>query len=79
MRKKPSRQDTFDVWGWPPEALIKKMTPQQINVMRRYTDAVVSKCYRVAYDNGHVEGLTAVVDLAQRRLKQRLAAGLRRR
>lgn len=79
MPKKPSKAGTFDVWGPPPDTLTRKMTPQQINILRRYVDAVVHKCYRIAYDNGHVEGLTAVVGLAQKRLQRRMTAGMRAR
>ena len=69
---KTRKADTFSVWGAPPAGLTKGLTPRQMAMLRQYTESVVSQCYRIAYDNGHVEGLAAIITLADKRLKSRL-------
>lgn len=64
--------DTFDVWGKPPNSVTDFLTLAQQKALKQYVDGVVSKCYRVAYDNGHDEGLAAVISLANARLKKRM-------
>ena len=66
------KADIFSVWGEPPQALTKGMTKQQIMLLKRYTEAVTDQCYRLAYDNGFVEGLCRISSTATKELnKQR--------
>ncbi len=70
---KPSKADPFDVWGAPPPPL-DKLPKKHLNALRRYVDDVTSRSYRLAYDNGLVEGLckismTAAAELKAQRLR----------
>lgn len=66
------KTDIFAVWGEPPQALTKNLTRQQLLMLKRYTDAVTGKAYRIAYDNGFVEGICKISSTANDELiKQR--------
>ena len=67
---KASKADPFNVWGLPPQALSKGMTPRQLTILRRYVEVVASKSYRIAYDNGATHGLTTVAEVAHHELKK---------
>jgi len=64
------KADTFSVWGEPPKTLTKGLTKGQIAMLKRYTDGVAERCYRLAYDNGFVEGLCRVSETASKELKK---------
>lgn len=57
---KVTKADPFDVWGHPPKTLTRGMTKVQIATFKRYADQITRECYRLAYDNGLVDGLTKV-------------------
>lgn len=59
MTRKPTKADPFAVWGKPP-APLDKLPPKHLGALRRYVEGVTGKAYRVAYDNGLVEGLTKI-------------------
>lgn len=68
------KADMFDVWGHPPKTLTSKMTPKQLAALKQYIEQVGDKSYRLAYDNGLIEGLTTIslaisVQLKKQRLK----------
>jgi hypothetical protein len=68
MRTK--KADTFDVWGKPPQTLTRGMNRAQIRALKAYTDKVTNRCYRLAFDNGLVEGLTKIATVATNELKR---------
>lgn len=68
MRTK--KADTFDVWGKPPQTLTRGMSRAQIRALKAYTDKVTKQCYRLAFDNGLVEGLTKIGHIVNKELKQ---------
>lgn len=67
---KVSRADPFDVWGWPPNILLKGLSPKQTETLRRYVSSVTEKSYRIAYDNGLIEGLTKISLVASMEMKK---------
>lgn len=67
---KASKADTFDVWGKPPQTLTRGMSRAQIRALKAYTDRVTKQCYRLAFDNGLVEGLTKIAAVAANELKR---------
>lgn len=83
MVKKPNNAaDPFDVWGWPPANLLKGLSQNQVHVLRRYVSVVSDNAYRMAYDNGFIEGLTklsltAAVEMKKQR--DRMLKGSRSR
>lgn len=78
-QRQPKQTDPFDVWGWPPHALLKGMTPKQIDALRRYITTVSNKSYRIAYDCGLVEGLTKLSLTASIEMKRQRDKMLRSR
>ncbi len=70
---KPTKADPFSVWGAPP-APLDKLPPKHLKALRRYVEEVTDQAYRIAYDNGLVEGLckismTAAAELKAERLR----------
>ncbi|WP_454626999.1 hypothetical protein [Bradyrhizobium cenepequi] len=65
-----AKADIFAVWGEPPQALTKGLTKRQIQLLKRYTDAVTGKCYRIAFDNGLNHGLSLVSTVASKEMRK---------
>lgn len=70
MAKNNTQADPFDVWGWPPDAFLKGLSPEHIHILRRYVSVISDKAYRTAYDNGFIEGLTKISLLATVEMKK---------
>lgn len=68
--KKNNQADPFDVWGWPPDFLLKELSSEQVHILRRYVSVISDKAYRTAYDNGFIEGLTKIGLLATVEMKK---------
>jgi hypothetical protein len=77
MAKKTIKADTFAVWGQPHRRVTAGMTAAQIKSLKAYVDAVVTNCYRIAYDNGFVDGLTKVSSTASTELRKQRERMLR--
>lgn len=77
--KKRKRADTFDVWGKPPQALTNKLTAAQMIALRRYTEIVVGKCYRLAFDNGVSHAFSLVSETVMREWKAQRLRVMRRK
>lgn len=65
---KARKADPFDVWGSPPPPL-DKLPPKCLAALRRYVEDVAGRSYRIAYDNGLVEGLCKISMVAAAELK----------
>lgn len=72
--RRPIKADPFDVWGAPPQALARGMTQRQMNLLRRYVEAVTRKSYRLGLDNGVSQGLSVVMSAAQKEWRKQLGA-----
>lgn len=78
MKKKASRADVFDVWGWPPRAILRGLSAEQINALRRYVGSVTDQTYRIAYDCGLIEGLAKIsltASIEMKRQRDRMFKG----
>lgn len=64
------KADIFAVWGEPPKTLTKGMTEQQIRLLKKYTDEVTGRCYRLAFDNGLNHGLCLISETASKEMRK---------
>lgn len=65
-----AKADPFEVWGTPPQALTRGMSPRQLSALRGYTKAVTGRCYRIAFDNGISHAFDIVGTTVQREWKR---------
>lgn len=73
-KRKPIKADPFAVWGAPPKSVMRRMTPAQARLLRRYVEKVTGEAYRIAFDNGLTHGLARVCEVAQSEWRKRLRA-----
>lgn len=71
------KADPFDVWGHPSKVLTGKLTLRQLAALKEYTAQVTDKSYRLAYDNGLIEGLTTISLAITTQMKKQRAKMLR--
>lgn len=76
-KRKITKVSPFAVWGDPPEALSKGMSARQMKALERYTESLVERCYRLAYDNGVNAGVTQIASTANKILRKQRDAILR--
>ena len=70
------KADIYDVWGKPP-ALLNGLTKAQTIALKHYIEDITSRVYRIAYDNGAVEGFCKVSMIATNELKMQRERMLR--